>query len=179
MRTKCEVWSRPKDSKGRFTAFNGNQRYKQCQVEGVRKQRHVVIWEKYHNKNVTDGQIVHHINEKKLDNRIENLECMHITKHNQKHHNNRVPWNKGKECKNISQSLMGHSYSEKSKRRQAMSWFNKNLDTNIKIWKMKDRGYSVNGICSELNLTKDQVSHRWMTFKKVYSPLSGGELNGR
>ncbi len=54
---------------------------------------HRVVWEKYHGK-IPKGHNIHHINGNKLDNRIENLQLVHIGEHNKIHG---IGWKKGNE----------------------------------------------------------------------------------
>lgn len=53
---------------------------------GGRFYEHILIWEKFHNKEVPKGHIIHHINGVKTDNRIENLVAM-----SSKHHDMLIP----------------------------------------------------------------------------------------
>lgn len=50
---------------------------------------HVLVMEKYLGRYLRLGEIIHHINEDTLDNRIENLEIMTRSKH-MKHHLNKI-----------------------------------------------------------------------------------------
>ena len=56
---------------------------------GLYKNRglHVVIWELYYNKVVPKGYIIHHMNGDKLDNRIQNLQCISRSTHSKYHKN--------------------------------------------------------------------------------------------
>lgn len=47
---------------------------------------HILVWENYYNKSVPKGYVVHHINEDKSDNRIENLCLMSSSEHIRHHH---------------------------------------------------------------------------------------------
>lgn len=172
-RTKCEVWSRPRDEKGRFVRFSGMQKYKQCQKKGVRKQKHILIWEEYYGKKVPRGHIIHHIDENKKNNSINNLKLITITEHNQLHHRGRTQWNKGKNGEYILEKLRGRVVSEKQKTKCRASWFNKYLNSNISIWKLKDEGLTPSQISKKLNLTIDQVNHRWKGFTKIINKDSG------
>ncbi len=57
-------------------------------AEGVRYQRgeHIIMWERGHGKELPEGWVIHHVNEKRHDNRLENLLAMprgdHMIFHN-------------------------------------------------------------------------------------------------
>ena len=58
-------------------------------TRGNRAMMHRDVWE-YHNGPIPDGWDIHHMNEDKTDNRIENLECLPKSEHTRKYspHNN-------------------------------------------------------------------------------------------
>lgn len=55
-----------------------------AKTDGSRSLLHRDIWE-YHNGQIPDGWDVHHINEDKQDNRLENLECIDKAEHTRHH----------------------------------------------------------------------------------------------
>ena len=68
-------------------------------TEGERTLMHRYVWE-YYNGPIPAGHDIHHINEQKWDNRIENLECLPKSEHTRRYspHNNQ--YTKGrKKCK--------------------------------------------------------------------------------
>lgn len=78
----------------RFLFFNGekytlrNNGY-YGKTRGRRSLMHRDVWEHYKGK-IPEGWDIHHINEEKTDNRIENLECLTKAEHTRKYspHNN-------------------------------------------------------------------------------------------
>lgn len=54
----------------------GKSLYIQIRVEGGRIYFHRHVWEKAHGRKLEFGEIVHHLNEDKRDNRAENLEVL-------------------------------------------------------------------------------------------------------
>lgn len=60
--------------------------YVMTRINGLKTSEHRHVWEK-HNGPVPEGSVVHHINQNKRDNRIENLQMMtfqeHMTLHKQ------------------------------------------------------------------------------------------------
>ena len=60
--------------------------YKVIQVNGVQILEHRHIMQKFLNRKLRRGEIVHHKNHNRLDNRIENLELMTQESHAKHHH---------------------------------------------------------------------------------------------
>ena len=56
-------------------------KYKMVCYEGKVIQEHRVIMEKYLGRKLTKDEVVHHINRKRYDNRIENLQVMNKIEH--------------------------------------------------------------------------------------------------
>ncbi len=166
-----------RDNLGRFKVTNGNQKYKRVQRNGKIKQLHVLIWEEHNKKELPIGWVVHHKNKDKKDNRIENLESMPLSEHTKMHfeeyYKDKDVWNKGLPREQQPNYGRRYKFKESSKRKQKCSWFNKYLDSNIEIWKLKDNGKTPTQISKELNLTTHQVNHRWKGFTKVINPSSG------
>lgn len=48
---------------------------------------HRLIWEDFYNREIPNGYDIHHINNNKVDNRIQNLQCVEHGKHIQFHKN--------------------------------------------------------------------------------------------
>ena len=84
-KTEEQLANMNRDKFGRFLKTTGSTRYKKKQRDGKTKGEHVLIWEDYHQKKLLIGWCVHHKNENKKDNRIENLKAMTISKHTKYH----------------------------------------------------------------------------------------------
>lgn len=54
----------------------GKSPYIQIRVDGERVYLHRHVWEKANGRKLAEGEIVHHVNENKRDNRPENLEVL-------------------------------------------------------------------------------------------------------
>lgn len=112
---------------------------------------HIIVWEEYNNQRVPDGYIVHHINEKKDDNRIKNLQLMTIGEHTKYHHMNKKLSDETK--LKISKGNKGKLAGEKNR-----------LYKDIDISKMKeliDDGETITNVCKMFNI------HRTTYYKKL------------
>ena len=103
---------------------NGNNRYKYAVVKNHPKATkrgyvllHRVIMENHLNRLLYDDEIVHHINNDKLDNRIENLQVMLISEHVRLHKstgrtiiNLKCPW-----CKSLFSKEKRQTHLSKTK----------------------------------------------------------------
>ena len=71
-------------------------RYKTTTLDGKPITTHRKVWI-LHNGPIPDGHHIHHKNEDKLDNRIENLELVSGSEHTRNHSIGRPAWNVGTE----------------------------------------------------------------------------------
>ena len=56
---------------------------------------HVLVYETFVNK-IKNGMMIHHKDENKLNNSVDNLEMLSCKTHNKIHHGGKPSWNKGK-----------------------------------------------------------------------------------
>jgi len=175
--TKEELLKMNRDKFGHFIVTNGNQQYKRKQRNGRHTSEHVLIWEAHHKKRVPKGCVIHHINENKKDNRIENLKAMTNSEHTKMHfaeyYKNRDVWNKGKICPDISKQLEGHTVTKKQINKQKIKLLSKNLNRNVRIWELRDNGLTPTQISKQLSLTIDKVNQGWRSISKIFNPSSG------
>lgn len=165
-----------RDNLGRFKTTTGTQKYKVKQKNGKRKGVHVLVWEKYYNKNVPDGYVIHHKDENKFNNDIKNLELMkhgeHSRMHFEKHRKKHGVWNKGI-ATHHGNNEFGHPVHKKTIGKQKCTKFNKMLSSYINIWEMVDKGIILKDIPLKLNLTIGQVRSRWIQLNKIIDTDSG------
>jgi len=158
------IYNSKRNEKGQFVRTTGNTRYRGVQYNGKRMGEHQKIWiQKY--GAIPRGCVIHHIDENKLNNNIENLECRTYGEHNKIH--SHPAWNKGITTHHGNNEF-GHTVSKKQIYKQKCTLFNKYLDSYIKIWELKDSGLTNKDIALKLNITKRQVDSRWRGFKKAY-----------
>jgi len=173
---KEELQKMNRDEFGRFKKTTGSTKYKMQQRNGVRKGVHVIAWEYHNKKDLPSGWCVHHINENKRDNRIENLIAMKIGEHSKMHFKNYYKendiWNKGKSTHH-GNNVFGHKVTEKQKKKCRTSWLLKNLDRNISIWKLRDSGLKKAEISKRLNITIDKVNSGYRSISKTFDTNSG------
>lgn len=84
-------------------AYKSKQGYVFIYHKGKQVREHRYIWEKYYGE-IPKGMIVHHKNQNKADNRIENLEIMNRDVHRYLHHGRH--WSE-EHKKKISEKMKG------------------------------------------------------------------------
>ena len=102
----------------------------------LKKRVHRLIWEDWYGKPVPKGYVIHHINEDKADNRIQNLQCVSNANHIRFHH-------KGKKCKpftdehkkKLGEAKKGKPLSEEHKLKISESNKGKHLLKNARVVK--------------------------------------------
>ena len=60
-------------------------KYRYNHFRNERTKEHIAVWEEYYGIRLPQGCVIHHINQKKDDNRIENLTCMTLSAHMKLH----------------------------------------------------------------------------------------------
>jgi hypothetical protein len=130
----------PRDEKGRYK-FTGdtNSNY------FYGKDGHRAIWIK-ENGPIPKGYVIHHINGDKKENRIENLEMMTFTRHNNIHRH--TPWNKGKHTNPDTQKKMLDARHKS------------HLETCIETLRLKNNKYKLREIAEIQGISRRQVSDR-------------------
>lgn len=82
-------------------------------ITNGKKRVHRDVMEKFLGRRLLENEIVHHINEDTLDNRIENLQVMSQSEHNTLHKKGKQGWSLGKtketdeRIKNLSEAKVG------------------------------------------------------------------------
>jgi len=176
-KTEEELSKMGRDEFGRFKTTNGAGIYKRKQRNGRHTSEHVLVWEDHNNKILPDKWCVHYINENKRDNRIENLEAMPISKHTKMHfaeyYKDKDVWNKGLPKEQQPQYGRRYTFSERAKKKQRVTWLNKNINRNVRIWELKDNGLTPTQISKQLNITTDIANHGFKRMSKIFDTSSG------
>ena len=167
---ECEVYSR--DKKGKFVETTGNGKYNRIIRNGKNMQHSRYVWEQV-NGPIPTGQMIHHKNGNKKDDRLENLQLMTYKKHNQHHVTGRTPWNKGKKCPNISKSKIGHKVLPEQIKKVKRTWKNKYLVSMRNINFFKDEGFSYKKIGEMTGITKYCAIARHIKYLNDYQGESG------
>lgn len=89
--------------------------YRTVGVNGGRMRQHRHIMEQHLGRKLQPGEVVHHINGDKLDNRIENLQLMTNHVHISHHHTGKVASESTRE--KARQAKIGHTVSEETRQK--------------------------------------------------------------
>jgi len=168
-----------KDNKGRFVKTTGSTRYKRIERNGKNLQLHRYLWEQYHNREIPEGFIIHHIDNNRDNNKIENLDLMSYAEHNYLHGKGRKPWNYGVKCPNISESKMGHIVTEEQIQKQKETWKNKYIESMKLIDDLFKKGLDFKEIGGKLGLSYRTVHWRYKKYIEDYEGECWNERNTR
>lgn len=108
--------------------------YKMVYVKGKYHPEHRLIMEKYLGRKLERWEHVHHINENKLDNRIENLVVMTIQEHVEHHHRIYPRYYVCPVCgRKFERLSTKHGYVVTCSKKCMGDWFKKNSTSRKKI----------------------------------------------
>ena len=119
---------------------------------------HRLLMSYWLNTKIPSNFLVHHINGNKLDARKENLAIVYITTHQSKHNKGKIISERQKEI------LKQNNHKRKGIKRGIVK---KNVSYK-KIWKLHQKGYSINKISKELDYDWQQVKIR---INEIYDNL--------
>lgn len=87
------------------------------------KYLHCLIWEDFYGRSVPKGYVIHHLNGDKIDNRIQNLQCVESNTHKRFHNKGKILSEETKEkiSKNNARYWKGKTFSEEHKRKKSLS----------------------------------------------------------
>lgn len=126
-------------------------KYKAIKINGVKRDQHRYLMEQYLGRTLTSSEVVHHRNENKRDNRLENLQVMTRAEHARLHQT-------------------GHVYSEEIRRARSERMTGQpNLacrklsDSDVRYIKNNyipgDSEYGLRAMSQRFNISHSQLSH--------------------
>lgn len=83
-------------------------KYKAIKVNGIKCDEHRYIMEQHLGRKLSRNELVHHVNEDKRDNRIDNLRVMSLAEHSRMHQLGRKA--SPETLKNMSRAQIGNPY---------------------------------------------------------------------
>lgn len=135
-------------------------RYKALKVKGKKIDEHRYIIEKYLGRELSEDEVVHHINGNKKDNRIENLQVMTRKEHSSIHSKGYVMPDSQKN--KIRNALIGKpNYSCRSLTEKDVA----------EIYELSDKGHSKREIAFWFNISHSSVVRitKGQSYKELYS----------
>lgn len=127
--------------------------------QGKRERLHVYVW-RYFNGPIKDGYHVHHKDESKGNNDIENLSCIPETLHERHHGCSRAANHYEELCKNLAEKAQPKA-AEWHRSESGIEWHSKHA---IEAWESMEPIEYVCTYCGKKFLTKKRYSDRSNTF---------------
>jgi len=158
----------PRNEKGQFLETTGNSRYRNVQYNGIRMGEHSrSMCIQLGLDKIPDGFVVHHLDQDKKNNSIDNLALVTITAHNRIHSHS--PWNKGL-------TLKDKKWSEAHQKGIKVR-FSNHIKTCKETSELQSIGKTLREISIEQGISRRQVSDRIKRYKQYVKSQWTGESN--